>query len=146
MEKVFSFYDLEGAAALSAALERFDRGRLVAGIVGMPVKCPVAPLEFCLLAGWYLSERGVRDNAEITFLTPPPGLLAAPLAGKTIEELYEEQRIQVEAGFHISSSMERPGVSSARKVAYRSTWRSLCPPSGARPTWAGHRGRVPSAA
>lgn len=102
MEKVFSFYDLEGAAALSAALERFDRGRLVAGIVDMPVKCPVAPLEFCLLADWYLSERGVRDNVEITFLTPSPSLFAAPLAGKTIEELYEQQRIQVETGFHIS--------------------------------------------
>ncbi len=51
---VFDFYTLEGATALRDALARFDRGRLVVNPVEMPIKCPVAPLEFCFLADWYL--------------------------------------------------------------------------------------------
>ena len=60
-ERVFTFYDAEGAEALRGALERFDGGRLVVNVVDMPIKCPVAPLEFAFLADWYLRERGVRD-------------------------------------------------------------------------------------
>ena len=48
MERVFTFYTPEGAAALAAALAVFERGRLVVNVVDMPIKCPVAPLEFCL--------------------------------------------------------------------------------------------------
>src|SRR6516165_7361745 len=44
MEKVFTFYTPEGAAALAAALATFDGGRLVVNVVDMPIKCPVAPL------------------------------------------------------------------------------------------------------
>ena len=51
--------------ALREALERFDGGRLVVNIVDMPIKCPVAPLEFAFLADWYLRERGIRDRTEL---------------------------------------------------------------------------------
>ena len=54
LERVFTFYTLEGATALRDALQRFDRGRLVVNPVDMPIKCPVAPLEFAFLADWYL--------------------------------------------------------------------------------------------
>ena len=40
------------------ALATFDGGRLVVNVVDMPIKCPVAPLEFCFLADWYFHERG----------------------------------------------------------------------------------------
>ena len=35
----------------------------------MPIKCPVAPLEFTFLADWYLSERGIRDRTELVYVT-----------------------------------------------------------------------------
>ena len=41
MERVFTFYDLEGAEALAQRLEWFDSGRLVVNVVEMPIKCPV---------------------------------------------------------------------------------------------------------
>src|SRR4249920_1901185 len=44
MERVFTFYSLEGATALHDALEAFSGGKLVVNIVDMPIKCPVAPL------------------------------------------------------------------------------------------------------
>ena len=59
MEKVCTFYSLEGAVALQTALSRFSGGRLVVGVVDMPIKCPVAPLEFCFLADWYFRRRRI---------------------------------------------------------------------------------------
>ena len=47
---IFDFYSLDGACALATALATFDRGRLVVHITEMPIKCPVAPLEFTFLA------------------------------------------------------------------------------------------------
>lgn len=51
-EKVHTFYDLPGAVALHQALERFEGGRVVVDVADLPVKCPVAPLEFAFLADW----------------------------------------------------------------------------------------------
>ena len=34
----------------------FDGGRMVVNVVDMPIKCPVAPLEFCFLADWYFQR------------------------------------------------------------------------------------------
>ena len=65
MKNVFTFYTPEGAGALEAALATFDGGRLVVNVVDMPIKCPVAPLEFCFLADWYFRERGIRDLVEL---------------------------------------------------------------------------------
>jgi len=73
MDRVFTFYTLEGASALEGALAGFDGGRVVVNIVDMPVKCPVAPLEFCFLADWYFHERGIRDSVELTYVTPLDG-------------------------------------------------------------------------
>lgn len=58
MEKVFTFYTVEGATALADALEEFEGGRLVVNFVELPIKCPVAPLEFAFLADWYFTDAG----------------------------------------------------------------------------------------
>lgn len=64
-ERVFTFYDPEGAAARHGALERFAGGRLVVNLVDMPIKCPVAPLEFAFVADWYFRERGIREKVKL---------------------------------------------------------------------------------
>ncbi|HWP38616.1 MAG TPA: FAD/NAD(P)-binding oxidoreductase [Gemmatimonadales bacterium] len=68
--RVFDFYTLPGAQALREALAKFAGGRLVINITEMPIKCPVAPLEFAFLADAYFTRRGIRDRVEITFVTP----------------------------------------------------------------------------
>src|ERR1022692_2360919 len=69
---IFDFYSLDGATALAGALATFDGGRLVVHITDMPIKCPVAPLEFTFLAEAYLRHRGMRDRVELTYATPCP--------------------------------------------------------------------------
>ncbi|HVM64641.1 MAG TPA: FAD-dependent oxidoreductase, partial [Acidimicrobiales bacterium] len=84
MEKVFTFYDVDGAVALHAALEGFRRGRIVVNVVDLPIKCPVAPLEFCFLADWYFTERGIRDRVQLTYVTPLDGAFTKPVASRVL--------------------------------------------------------------
>ncbi len=99
MERVFTFYTPEGAAALGEALERFDGGRLVVNIVDMPIKCPVAPIEFAFLADWHLRERGIRDRTEIVLATPLDGCFTKPIASEHLTYLLDEKEIGLEVEF-----------------------------------------------
>ena len=100
MDRVFTFYDLEGASALAGKLARFERGRLVVNVVDMPIKCPVAPLEFCFLADWFLHERGVRDDVTISYVTPLDGAFTKPTAAKTLAGLLEEKGVELVTEFN----------------------------------------------
>jgi sulfide:quinone oxidoreductase len=100
MENVFTFYTPEGAAALGAALATFDRGRLVVDVVDMPIKCPVAPLEFCFLADWYLTERGVRDQVQITYATPLDAAFTKPIAASHLGGMLAERGIELTTEFN----------------------------------------------
>ncbi|MGZ4340084.1 MAG: type III sulfide quinone reductase, selenoprotein subtype [Gaiellaceae bacterium] len=101
-ERVFTFYDLEGATALRDALGRFDGGRLVIDIADMPIKCPVAPIEFAFLADWFLRERGVRARSEIVLATPLDGCFTKPIASKHLTYLLEQKGIDLEVEFAAS--------------------------------------------
>jgi sulfide:quinone oxidoreductase len=114
MDKVFTFYTPEGAAALGAALETFDRGRLVVNVVDMPIKCPVAPLEFCFLADWYFTERGIRDQVEITYATPLDGAFTKPIASQHLGGMLEARDIELATEFNTG---EVDGV-AGRLVSY----------------------------
>jgi len=100
MDKVFTFYTPEGAAALAAALAAFDRGRLVVNVVDMPIKCPVAPLEFCFLADWYFTERGIRDEVQITYATPLDGAFTKRTASEALGGMLEERNIELVPDFN----------------------------------------------
>ena len=100
MEKVFTFYTPEGAVSLHEALERFDGGRLVVGVVDMPIKCPVAPLEFCFLADWYFRERDMRDRVELSYVTPLDGAFTKPVAAATLAHLLDEKGIKLVTEFN----------------------------------------------
>ncbi|MBI4884471.1 MAG: NAD(P)/FAD-dependent oxidoreductase [Actinobacteria bacterium] len=99
-ENVFTFYDLAGATALESALDSFEGGKLVVNVVDMPIKCPVAPLEFCFLADWYFTERGIRDKVEITYATPLDGAFTKPIASAALASLLEEKGIKLLTEFN----------------------------------------------
>jgi sulfide:quinone oxidoreductase len=100
--RAFSFYTPEGATALATALDRFEEGRLVVDVVDMPIKCPVAPLEFCFLADWYLRRRGRRERVELTYATPLDGAFTQPVASATLGGLLADKDIEVVTGFACS--------------------------------------------
>src|SRR6266542_326599 len=102
-KRVFDFYTFEGAAALRHALEGWKGGRLVVHVCEMPIKCPVAPLEFTFLADWWLTKRGLRDKTELVFVTPLSGAFTKPVASQVLGHLLEEKKIKVVNDFAIGS-------------------------------------------
>jgi sulfide:quinone oxidoreductase len=114
MDRVVTFYTPEGAAALGAALRAFDGGRLVVGVVDMPITCPVAPLEFCFLADWYFTERGIRDRVQITYVTPLDGAFTKPVAAEHLGGMLVDRGIQMVSDFN-AGEVDGPG---GRLVAY----------------------------
>ncbi len=98
---IFDFFTFEGAEALRQALATFDHGRLVVHIAEMPIKCPVAPLEFAFLAEASLRDRGIRDRVEIVYVTPQPGAFTRPVASKQLGQMLDERKIALETDFAI---------------------------------------------
>jgi sulfide:quinone oxidoreductase len=99
-ERVFTFYSPEGADGLQGALERFAGGRLVVNLVDMPIKCPVAPLEFAFLADWYFSEREIRDKVELVYSTPLDGAFTKPIASERLAGLLAEKEVELVTEFN----------------------------------------------
>jgi sulfide:quinone oxidoreductase len=100
MDKVFTFYTPEGAGALEAALATFDGGRIVVNVVDMPIKCPVAPLEFCFLADWYFTERGIRDKVDLIYATPLDGAFTKPMASSQLGGMLADKRVELVTEFN----------------------------------------------
>jgi sulfide:quinone oxidoreductase len=100
MDNVFTFYSPEGAAALQSALSSFDGGRVVVNVVDMPIKCPVAPLEFCFLADWYFLERGIRDRVQLTYVTPLDGAFTKPVASMRLAGMLADKGVELVTEFN----------------------------------------------
>lgn len=107
---VFDFYTFEGSKALRDKLATWEGGRLVVHITEMPIKCPVAPLEFSFLADDFFKKRGIRDKVDITYVTPVSGAFTKPRASETLSYLLEEKQISIVPDFYIEK------VDNERKV------------------------------
>lgn len=97
---VFDFYTIEGATALARKLSTWRGGKLVVNVVEMPIKCPVAPLEFSFLADWYFTMRKMRDVVDITYATPLDGAFTRPVAAQHIGHLLEKKHIGLVTEFN----------------------------------------------
>src|SRR5262249_50732788 len=93
--KAFTFYEPAGATALRDALAGFDGGRIAINVVDMPIKCPVAPVEFAFLADWYFRKRGIRDRVELTLVTPLDGAFTRRVAGGALGALRDRRGVQL---------------------------------------------------
>jgi sulfide:quinone oxidoreductase len=100
---IFDFYTLDGAEALARALTDFDHGRLVVHITDMPIKCPVAPLEFAFLADDWLRNHGRRDRVDLTYVTPLPGAFTKPVASERLHHMLADRAIATEPDFLVES-------------------------------------------
>ena len=100
---VHTFYTLDGAMALQQPLQQMTEGRLVIDICEMPIKCPVAPLEFAFLADYHFTQKGVRDRIRITLVTPYTGAFTKPNANRVLSRLAEQRGIEVVPNFATSA-------------------------------------------
>ena len=100
---VHTFYTLEGALAMREAIAGMREGRLVIDICEMPIKCPVAPLEFAFLADYYFREKGIRDRIEISLVTPYTGAFTKPNANRILSKVADEKGIRVVPNFATSA-------------------------------------------
>jgi sulfide:quinone oxidoreductase len=100
LENVFTFYSFDGAVALERALSRFTGGRLAVAVMDMPVKCPVAPLEFCFLADAYFRKRGIRGEVELTYVTPLDGAFTKPVASRELGGLLKDKGVSLVTEFN----------------------------------------------
>jgi sulfide:quinone oxidoreductase len=101
-KSVFDFYTLEGATALARHFKHWEGGRLVINIVEMPIKCPVAPLEFAFLADWFFTEAGLRNKVEIEYVTPLPGAFTKPKASALLGDFLDKKNIKLTAEFNVA--------------------------------------------
>lgn len=102
-KNVFDFYTFEGALALRNYLRVFKGGKVVVHFTEMPIKCPVAPLEFVFLADSYFRKKGIRENIELTYVTPLGGAFTKPKATAALSYLLKEKNIKVVTDFAIES-------------------------------------------
>ena len=100
-KSIYDFYTIEGALALQKHLRNWEGGRLVVNVVENPIKCPVAPLEFIMLADWFFHEQGIRDRVELTYATPLPGAFTKPIAAKYLGHILEEKGVKIESEFMV---------------------------------------------
>ena len=114
----FTFYDLPGASALERALEGFEGGRMVVNLVDLPIKCPVAPLEFCFLADWYLHQRGIRDAVQLTYATPLDGAFTKPVASAALGGLLAEKGVELVTEFNVGEVAYADGGRGGRLIGY----------------------------
>lgn len=101
-KNIFDFYTLEGATALARHLRHWEGGRLVVHITEMPIKCPVAPLEFTFLADWFFTQQGLRNKVEIEYVTPLPGAFTKPKASALLGDFLTKKNIHLTPDFAIA--------------------------------------------
>jgi sulfide:quinone oxidoreductase len=100
-KSIFDFFTLEGSKALGKALSTWEGGRLVVHITEMPIKCPVAPLEFAFLADAYFEEHKMRDKVEIIYVTPLEGAFTKPVCSEQLGFMLDDRKISLEPDFMI---------------------------------------------
>jgi sulfide:quinone oxidoreductase len=98
---VFDFYTFEGSLALRNKLRDWKGGKMVVHFTEMPIKCPVAPLEFVFLADSYFTKKGMRDKVDLTYVTPLGGAFTKPKATAALSHLMKEKNIKVVTDFNI---------------------------------------------
>lgn len=94
------FYDLEGAKKLRQALIDFKGGR-IAITIGVPHKCPVAPLEITFMLHEYFKQRGMLDKVELFYTYPINRLHSIQSVADWAVPEFEKKGIKYETFFNM---------------------------------------------
>jgi sulfide:quinone oxidoreductase len=113
-KSIFDFYTPDGAIALANFFKTWQGGELVLNIADMPIKCPVAPLEFVFFADAFFVERGLRSKVNISYVTPMSGAFTKPRAAKVLGTMLEDKNIKIIPDFYL----ERVDGEAKKLISY----------------------------
>lgn len=90
-----TFYTLDGATRLRAALDEDVSGTVAVVVTAMPYKCPGAPHEGAMLLADYFRRHGRGAKASVHLFTPEPQPMpvAGPALGDAVRQMLEQRRI-----------------------------------------------------
>ena len=97
-EAAHTFYTVEGAVRLRAALEGFAGGDIAILIPKIPFKCPPAPYEAAMLIRHHLARRGLEEKSRISIYTVEGAPMAT--AGPEMGQLIRGELVQRGIFFH----------------------------------------------
>lgn len=109
-EAAHTFYTVEGAQRLKAALERFSGGDVAILIPKVPFKCPPAPYEAALLLHHALERRGLAGKTRLAIHTAEGAPMAT--AGPEMGQYIKAELAQREIAFfpqRTTSRVDGPG-------------------------------------
>jgi sulfide:quinone oxidoreductase len=119
---IFDFYTIDGSVALREKLKGWKGGKLVVHITEMPIKCPVAPLEFVFLADWFFSEKkGIRKDVELNYVTPLGSAFTKPKCAEVLGNLFPDKNIDMVNNFnvsHVDAESKKLVSLDGKEVAY----------------------------
>jgi len=118
-----SFYTLEDAVRLQAALYGFGRGRIVLLIPRAPFKCPPAPYEAAMLLHVWLARRGLRERVSLEVWTTEKAPM--PTAGSEMGQAIAAELAARRIGFH-PLKMALSVEDSERRVRFEDGSETTC--------------------
>ena len=114
-----TFYTEESAVKMFKSLREFEGGKL-AIVVGVPHKCPIAPVEVTFSLHDYFISRGIRDKVEIKYHYPINRIHSIENVAKWAEPEFKRMGIEYETLFNVSEvDVENKIVKSEECTEYQ---------------------------
>jgi sulfide:quinone oxidoreductase len=95
-----TFYTEETAVKMFRTLQAFQGGRVVVAM-GVPHKCPMAPLEITFMLHDYFKDRGIRDKVQLHYTYPIGRIHSLENVAKWATPEFERLGITYETLFNV---------------------------------------------
>lgn len=94
------FYNLDGAKRLREELARFKKGKVVVSVMGIPHKCPVAPIEVTFMLHEFFKIHGVRKDVELLYTYPINRVFTMEEVSDFVQKMFDERGINYKTFFN----------------------------------------------
>jgi sulfide:quinone oxidoreductase len=94
------FYNLDGARRLRDALANFRKGKIVISVMGIPHKCPVAPIEVTFLLHDFFKIHGIRKDVNLLYTYPINRVFTMENVSELVEQMFGERNIEYRTFFN----------------------------------------------
>lgn len=114
-----TFYTEEGAVKMFKRLREFQCGK-VAIVVGVPHKCPIAPVEVTFSLHDYFKARGIRDRVEIKYHYPINRIHSIENVAKWAKPEFDRMGVEYETLFNLEEvDVENKIIKSLEGTEYQ---------------------------